>query len=322
MQAAFVGDLARFEIKMRRWVRYGESASCQYYARLDAEARGELILNSGSSSDECTRRGGVSVTRHRPDQVVVSLSGLKEIPKFTLDEKIRPLGEDERATLPENFDILGVSLGMTRAEIEKNLIEGRGFVLNPEYDYLKIEETNWIVQTVIYHRGTANDSVDEITVVYSARRHHESTDKDQGVMVRRRSHLGQMPNLNIDILRGALTRKYGVPTKGNDRRYGRDGQLVRNHDDRSQFCEPGTRRNMRDLFFDDRRVFSSHCGSELKVKTRFDDATGFVEEYVLTFSSVDYLNNGEWSKRAIDLEVEIEAFLQAIEGAETSGPEL
>ena len=58
------------------------------------------------------------------------------------------------------------------------------------------------------------------------------------------------------------------------------------------------------------------------VGIEFDETSGLVREFKLTLTSVDYLNNSEWSKRAIDLAVEIEAFLEAMEGAATSGPEL
>jgi hypothetical protein len=98
--------------------------------------------------------------------------------------------------------------------------------------------------------------------------------------------------------------------------------LVGDHNDLSQFCEPGARQDIRGYPYFSYRNFRSHCGSELEVEINFDKTTGFVEEYVLTLTSVDYLNNGEWSKRAIDLAVEIEAFLEAMEGAATSGPEL
>jgi len=127
MQAAFVGNLARFEIELERWRGYDRSATCQYYARLDTNGWGELILNSGSASKACARRGRVGLTRDERDWIMVSLAGLNEIPDFTLDERIRPLGEEERSVLPENFDILGVTLGMTRGEIEENLVEGRGY---------------------------------------------------------------------------------------------------------------------------------------------------------------------------------------------------
>jgi hypothetical protein len=253
---------------------------------------------------------------------VVSLSGLKEIPDFTLDEKIRPLSQEERATVPDNFDILGVSLGMTRAEIEENLIEVRGYVINSDYDGYSIEELNWIAEMIVYQRNAANGPRERIFVAYSARHHDASSSQDIAAMVRRSSVLRRGSNLTIDVLRDALTRKYGAPTKGDDRRYGRDGQLIRDHDDLSQFCEPGKRQKVRDFVIDARHSFRSHCGSKLDVQIEFDEATGFVTEYALTLASVDYLNNGHWSKLAIDLAVEAEAFLGAMEGAATSGPEL
>jgi len=322
MQGAIVGQLARFEIEMKRWVGYGERATCQYYARLDDNAWGELILNLGSSSGECARRGRIGVTRHRPDQVAVSLSGLREIPDFTLNEVIRPLGEGERAVLPDSFDILGVSLGMTREEIEKNLIEGRGFVQGSESGNRANKRSNWIAETIIYRRDTTNGSTDKIIVTYSARRHDGSAGRDVAVMVRRNSHLGWKPNLLVDVLREALTRKYGAPTQDDDRRFGRDGQLVGDHADLSQFCEPGTRQKVDGHPFHLSDYFRSHCGSELDIRIKSQVSTGLVEEYWLTLTSVDYLNNGHWLKLAIDMWAEIEAFLEAMEGAATSDPEL
>jgi hypothetical protein len=321
MQAEFVGDLARFEIEMRKWVGYGERATCQYYVRLDNNAWGTLILNSGSSSNKCAREGRISITRHNMDQVVVSLSGLKEIPDFTLDEVIRPLGDDELTTLPDNFDILGVSLGMTRQEIEKNLIEKRGYVL-VSHDRLTIRKANWIAEIRTYRQGTGNAANDEVIIGYSARNRGVSGSQSFAVAVRRGSVLGRESKLTVDVLRQALTRKYGAPTKADDRRYGRDGKLVRDHDNTSQFCETGTRERISDHPFHASRSFQSHCGSELDVYIDYSRSTGFVEDYQLTLTSVDYLNNGRWTKLAIDLAVEIEAFLDAMAGADTSGPEL
>jgi hypothetical protein len=149
LMADLVGDLARFELTLFDWPVHGRLSTCQYYARLDiasgdyvSNAGAEIILNAGSSSDDCVRRGRVSLTRDDWDYIKVSLEDLEEIPDLLLHEMIRPLDDWERAILPDNFDILGVTLGMTREEIEKNLIDERGFVVVSQDSDLRLHRTH------------------------------------------------------------------------------------------------------------------------------------------------------------------------------------
>jgi len=322
MQAEFVGGLARFEIELWKWVGYGDTATCQYYARLDDNAWGELILNSGASSKQCARRGQVSVMRLRPDWTLVSFAGFKNIPDFTLHEVIRPLGQAERATLPDNFDILGVSLGMTREEIEKNLIDERGFVVVSQDSDLRLHRTHWVAEIITYRQGAKNGPRDEVIVAYSIRYQDDTEGQDHAIMVRRESHLGQDSDLTVDVLREALTRKYGPPTEDDNRRYGRDGRSIRGGNDPIEFCEPGNRHHVESYFLGISQALRSHCGSELDVHIETDRSTGFVNEYKLSLISVDYINDNQWVVIAINIREEIETFLEAMEGAATSGPEL
>jgi len=330
LKVELVVDVARFELELIDWPRYGRRSTCEYYARLHDVVSGEyvasaeavIILNSGSSSDDCVRRGQVSLTRDSLDHIKVSLEGLEEVPDLLLHEVDRPLGHWERATLPDNFDILGVSLGMTRAEIEKNLIEGRGFLVVSQNSNFRLHKTNWIAETVTYRRSAENGPEDEVIVAYSTRYHDEPKEQDHAIVVRREANLRRDSNLTLDVLRQALTRKYGAPTEGDNRRYGRDGRSVRGGNDPVEFCEPGNRHHVVSYFFDPQQAFQSHCGSELHVDIETDRSTGFVEEYQLTLTSVDYINNNRWMVRARGMWVEIETFLQAMEGAATSGPEL
>jgi hypothetical protein len=330
LKAELVSDVGRFELELIDWPRYGRRSTCRYYVWLGdiasgeyiASAGAEMILNSGSSSDDCVRRGQVSLTRDSYEQIEVSLEGLEEVPDLLLYEVVRPLGDWEWATLPENFDILGVSLGMTREEIEKNLIDERGFVVVSQKPDLKLHKTNWIAETITYRRSAENGPRDEVIVAYSTRYYDEPEEQDHAIMVRRESHLGRYPNLTADVLREALTRKYGPPTEGDDRRYGRDGRSVRRGDDPVEFCEPGNRDDLGGHYFGRFQAFQSHCGSELDVYIETDRSTGFVEEYQLTLTSVDYINNNRWMVRAVGIWMEVKAFLEAMESAATSGPEL
>jgi len=321
IKAEFVGEVARFKIEFKSWPGYGETANCRYYARLDDNVRGELILSPEYSSNDCAPRGRVGIARHRLEQITVSLSGLMDIPDFTLDERVRPIGEWERATLPENFDILGVSLGMTREEIEKNLIEGRGFVLALG-DRVTFRYYDFVSEMITYHRSSEIGTNDEVIVAYSIRHSDAPKEQDYATLVRRQSRLGRGPKLTVDALRQALTRKYGAPTRGDDRRYDREGGLVDDHHDPMQFCEAGARQKIIDHYFGRSRTFQSHCGSELDVDIDTDRLTGLVDRYQLTLSSVDFLNNSDWVYQALNMAVEAETFLEAMEGAATSDPEL
>jgi hypothetical protein len=60
----------------------------------------------------------------------------------------------------------------------------------------------------------------------------------------------------------------------------------------------------------------------LDVHIETDRSTGFVYEYKLSLISVDYINDNQWVVIAINIREEIETFLEAMEGAATSGPEL
>jgi hypothetical protein len=329
LKADLIRDLARFELVLFDWPRHGSLSTCQYYARLDivsgdyvVNAEAEIILNSGSSSDDCVQRGRVSLTRDDWDYIKVSLEDLVEIPDLLLHEMIRPLDDWERAILPDNFDILGVTLGMTREEIEQNLIDERGFVVVSQDSDLRLHRTHWIAEIIIYRQGAKNGPRDEVIVAYSIRHQDDTERQEHAIMVRRESHLGQDSDLTLNVLRLALTRKYGPPTEDENRRYGRDGRSVRSGDDPIEFCEPGNRHPVRSYFLGLSQALQSHCGSELDVDIKTDRSTGLVREYQLRLISVDYINNHQWTLRAIGIWMEIEAFLEAMEGAATSGPEL
>lgn len=322
MQADFVDDLAKFDIEMRRWGQESLSGDCQYYARIGPDSTAKIILNAGASADFCAREGDILVTRTSLSGVQVSVVGLPSVPDFELNEAVRPIVDTEYATLPQNFDILDITLGMTRQEIEASLVGERGYVHLFDQDRTSTT-ANWQSDIIMYRKGEANEANDIVQIAYSARPNGVPESEAYAVMVHREANLGDESRLHIDTLRNALSEKYGNPTRNDDRRYGRDGNLVRSHNETTQFCEQGNRQRIEYRApFNSPRMFNSHCGSDLNVQIREDRSTGLVTQYRLTISSVDYLNNDFWIKLGTDRAAEFAAFIEAVSNAETAGPEL
>lgn len=322
MQADFVDDLARFDVEMRRWGQDSASGRCQYYARLEHDAGGKIILNAGSSAEFCAREGDIQVARSSLSVVQVKVTGLPSVPDFELNEAVRPIEDKEFAALPQNFDILGVTLGMKRQEIEARLIGERGYVHLFDKDR-SATTANWQSDIVSYRKDEAEEANDIIKVAYSARPNGVPEMDAYAVMVHREANLGDESRLHIDTLRNSLTQKYGNATYADNRRYGRDGNLVRSHNEKTQFCEPGKRQRIEfDAPFLSRGNFDSHCGSDLLVEIREDRSTGLVLQYRMTISGVDYLNNDFWVKLGTDRAADFAAFLDAVSNAAKSGPDL
>lgn len=322
MQADFVGDLVRFDIEMRRWGPDKSSGKCQYYSRVSPDAVGTIILNVGSSANYCVREGEVTVNRANPSTVSVNIIGISSISEFELNEVIRPINNNEYAALPPNFNVLELTIGMTRTEIESRLIKDRGYVHIFDQD-INSTTANWQSDIITYRKGEADTENDIIKIAYSARPNGVPEGDAYAVMIHREANLGKASRLHVDALRNSLSEKYGAPTQGDSRRYGRNGMLVRSHNETTQFCEMGNRQSIEyRVPFDSPREFKSHCGSELHVSIVDDRATGLVTRYRLTLTSVDYLNNDFWLKLGTDRAAEFSAFLDAVTNAETSGPEL
>lgn len=319
LQADFVDNLGKLELEMNYWDSFPNEygVDCVYYTELSPEGLGTLHLNAGASDDFCERSGQVQVSRTSPGTVTASITGLAGVPVFEMDEVIRPINDDEYATLPANFDILGLKLGQTRTEIEQNLLAERGYTHIFDMDRTA-QTAEWTAEIVTYRRGEAQEANDVIKIFYSAVPTGQDPKASYAVMVERTSKLGKDSNLHMDTLRTSLADKYGAPTRDDNRRYGRDGNLVRSHNETSQFCEQGTRQ---EINFNN-WYYKAHCGSELDVTVRSDRNSGMVTEYVVKMSSVDWMNNDFWVKLGTERAAEFSQFLDRLSQAATSGPEL
>jgi hypothetical protein len=324
----FVDDMVKVELDFRNWAQDG-FGKCIFYGRVDAAGTAELILNTGAGGTrpDCPRSATLQANRASPGSVTATIAGFATIPPtqtFELDEVIRPIDPSEYATMNPNFDILGTTLGQTRAEIEANLIAERGYIHDFERDQ-PFRTALWTAMDVTYRKGERGATLDQIIVSYSA----ETADADQmqaqAVIVHRAVEFGGTEQLLGDTLRGALERKYGpsiASANDNARLYDRQGQNIPRRGDTAIFCEPGTRQAVQYQNGRGQGRLDSHCGTSLEVAIRDDFQTGLVRQYYLTLQGVDWLNNDFWDRLAFQRREEFSNFLVAIEGATDEGPEL
>lgn len=324
----FVDDMIKVEVDFRNWAQNGYG-KCIFYGRVNDAGTADLILNTGAGGTrpDCPRNTTLQAERTSPGTVTATITGFSTIPpsqSFELNEVIRPIDPSEYAAMNPSFDILGATLGQTRAEIEANLISERGYLHDFKEDQT-FQTALWTATDVTYRKGDRSSSLDRIVVSYSA----ETADADpmqaEAVMVHRAVEFGEGEQLLGDTLRGALDRKYGPSLEGandNARMYDRQGQNIPRRGDTAIFCEPGTRQVVQYQNSRGQGNLQSHCGTILEVAIRDDFQTGLVRQYYLTLQGVDWLNNDFWDRLAFQRREEFSKFLAAVEGASNEGPEL
>lgn len=323
----FVDDMVKVEVDFRNWAQDG-FGKCFFYGRVNDAGTAELILNTGAGGtrEDCPRSATLQANRTSPGSITATITDFASIPAdqvFDLNEVIRPIDVSEYATVNPNFDILGTTLGQTRAEIEANLIDERGYIHDFANDRT-FQTALWTATDVTYRKGEQGDLLDRIIVSYSAEAANSDTMQAQAVIVHRAVETGDGENLLGDTLRGALERKYGPSLEGardNSRMYDRQGQNIP-HRDTAIFCEPGTRQNVQYQNSRGNGSMQSHCGTILEVAIREDFQTGLVRSYYLTLQGVDWLNNDFWDRLAFQRREEFSNFLIAVESATDEGPEL
>lgn len=324
----FIDDMVKVEVDFRNWAQDG-FGKCVFYGRVDGAGTGTLILNTGAGGTrpDCPRNATLQANRSSLGSITVTIDGFATIPptqSFELNEVIRPIDPSEYAMMNPNFDILGVTLGQTRAEIEANLIGGRGYLHDFERDRT-FQTALWTAQDVTYRKGEPGETLDQIIVSYAAETADADEMQSQAVIVHRAVEYGGAEQLLGDTLRGALDRKYGPSVDSandNSRFYDRQGQNIPRRGDSAIFCEPGTRQDVQYQNGRGNGRLASHCGTSLEVAIRDDFQTGLVRSYFLTLWGVDWLNNDFWDRLAFQRREEFTNFLVAVEGATDEGPDL
>lgn len=148
---------------------------------------------------------------------------------FELFPSLVPMTDELRITPPAGFDVLGMTIGQTRAEIEAILHEKGyarldGYTANNEYQggYSKAQEV-WARGESDRYEGQPSDL---IAVTYTAVFVDEANDEKVEYLARD-WRINAADNLALAALKKSLDDKHGVTTSGFEGRYyDRAGNLV------------------------------------------------------------------------------------------------
>lgn len=137
-----------------------------------------------------------------------------------------PMSDKFTVTAPKGFDILGLTPGLTRAELEASLTE-KGFTKNDRWSETQ-EYTNGMKQSLdVWQKGQSDfsDSTpeDAINITYTTIAEGE---EEVALLIGRKWHIPKSANLSITNLKKSLDDKHGATTSGFEKRiYNRAGEL-------------------------------------------------------------------------------------------------
>ncbi len=145
---------------------------------------------------------------------------------FDLFPVLQPMQERFKVTAPKGFDILGMTPGMTRAQLEAALTE-KGFTKNNDWSETQ-EYTNGLKRSLdVWQKGKSDfsDSTpeDAVNVTYTTAAEGE---EDVALLIGRKWHIPKSANLSMTNLKKSLDDKHGATTSGFEKRiYNRAGEL-------------------------------------------------------------------------------------------------
>lgn len=145
---------------------------------------------------------------------------------FDLFPVLQPMQDRYKVTAPQGFDILGLTPGMTRAQLEAALTE-KGFTKNTDWSETE-EYTSGLKRALdVWQKGKSDFSdttpEDAINVTYNAIAEGE---EEVALLIGRKWHIPKSANLSLTNLKKSLDEKHGATTSGFEKRiYNRAGEL-------------------------------------------------------------------------------------------------
>lgn len=320
-----IGDLGRLTAEGRGWGAdsSGPRAVCTYF--IDYGSGGTMTPEPGTAPI-CPDVASVTLVPAGAEMQVLAAPGLEIFGDVTLRPLATYIPEDDLGVIPPNLDVLGVSPRQTLAEIEKNLLDERGWKIASSYA-ASGSGSNAGVLGRVYVRDDQTVAryepplpVDFIVIGYEAvsdLANAEAPDVRAVLIKRRTSYFDAGQQVAVATMSDAIIAKYGPRSDGDQdaseqRNYNPDGSVVADQrtpfapcilrrtgileprGDRVQFRwvyePPGGGRNL--------EIWGQSypgCGAHADVRLRPEKDTGAVSELETFLSDRELVLNAEWT---------------------------
>lgn len=197
------------------------------FKRDDSGAIIEQTAIIQKNSANCPEKVAFSTAKGEKDMLTLSFTegGPLAGQSYDMFTVLRPVTEADAIKAPEGFNIIGATIGQTRAEIEA-ILTAEGYEANPQWS----ETQNYDGATralTMYTKGKSHiadyEPADAISVTYTAVIDGTDFPERAAVMYRRWS-IPPSAKLSVAALEKSLQEKHGAPSKiSNSRYYDRKG---------------------------------------------------------------------------------------------------
>ena len=325
-QPYIVDDLVQVIVNFNGWKGIG-FGQCVYYGRLDGSGAASLLLSEGKSANTweavCTKSSAARLKRLSLDKIEFTMDGIAGLAPgaIELSEALRALAPEEMPVLPEGADILGLTIGMDRADAEAILNE-RGYAEDARQTR-GMQGASWSAAFVTYAKPPVDGqrSSDAVTLSYTAVPEDGSNMPPERVMALQRNvEVDVSEGLQPEVIRKALSDKYGpVEGDGGPRYFDRSGQMA----DFGTWCGTGTMQGFPwATAYRSGGTNSPYCGTEVSTGFNIDISTGLVRSYHISIISTGIAANDFWYRIRGGIGQEIDTFLAANAGDGAKAPDL
>lgn len=204
---------------------------CTYAFKI-ADQAGKEVVNAAGNSADCPETSPISFGERTATSLQITADVFSSEATEVIGIRVPYLVLPPQ---PESFDTLGVSTRKTRAEIEENLLNERGwtklepssgvgvsFSVDPQVVFTRSRD--WYSEFAVYvadpevneARSNSTEFGDRITVAYEAAPSEEAamSDSVRAIVVQRSANYQiQDRAVNIEVLMAALADKYGTIQK-------------------------------------------------------------------------------------------------------------
>lgn len=325
-QPYVVDDLVQVIVNFDGWKGIG-IGRCVYYGRMEDGGTANLLLSEGKSANTwstvCAKTSAARFTRVAPETIEFAMEGIVglEPGALMLNEALRPLTAEEMPILPDGADILGLTIGMERADAVAILTE-RGYAEDARQTR-RIQGPDWGADIVTYAKPRVEglQTKDHVTLSYTAAPADGSNTPPERVMALQRNVEADVSEgLQPGVIRKALSDKYGeIEGDSGTRYFDRSGQRA----EFNTWCGTGTMQGF--PWATSARSGGStspYCGTEVGSGFSIDLNTGLVRSYFITVLSAGISANDFWYRIRGGIADEIETFLAANSGEGQKAPDL
>jgi hypothetical protein len=332
LQVDLLGDLGRLKFTKQVWTN-GTSATCLYLFDHEGGTVKTTAFNLTESQGACPLQ--LSLALKLENESTLQLQPSDDfIPTVALQKLFGPVEAARMSRLPDNFDILGASPGMSQTDIEKILRDAGGYAEDPAFER-KWGNQDAVNRVVMYKKAGAKQKsygmpADFVTVVYSTAPVQVTDQPLHAIIVSREWNIAPEDQIVYTTLVSALNDKYGEPNSVQGelsaRLYDREGARLQEQQYPNNVCplkdNQRAAQNIYQYNFDATRSRGGFrgqarpdCGSVVETVARGSSQNGMANYLDITLINHDIIINDTWARFRMQAEREISTFLKGVSSA-------